>query len=328
MPGPHALPILAIAGPTAVGKSQLALDLCERFAAGALGARGAEIVSVDSAQIYRGMDVGTAKPDAAIRARVPHHLLDILDPAETYSAARFAAEARPLIAAIHARGRVPLLVGGTMLYFRALFEGLSELPQADPAVRAQLEAEAARAGWSALHARLARLDPPTAARLHPNDAQRIQRALEIVELTGAPASAAYALPRSPSAAQDLPGPLLRVALLAKDRSALHARIEARFLHMMEQGFADEVARLRARKDLCADLPSMRAVGYRQLWKFLDGEYDLNEAIRRGIAATRQYAKRQLTWLRGEIARQAYRPLHSVELNAADEVLSWAKESLL
>jgi tRNA dimethylallyltransferase len=252
-----------------------------------------EIVSIDSAQVYRGMDIGTAKPDAATRARVPHHLIDIRDPAQAYSAAQFVADAAKLIDEIRARGRLPLLAGGTMLYFRALQEGLSELPSADPAFRAALAAEARRIGWPALHQRLAGRDPAAAAKLHPNDAQRIQRALEIVELTGAPASASA----RPAAA--LRGPLVKLALNPPERAELHARIAARFDAMMREGFLDEVARLRARGDLLPDLPSMRAVGYRQLWAHLDGAWDLDSAVSRGIAATRQLAKRQLTWLRAE-----------------------------
>ena len=278
---------LFLMGPTASGKSQLALALCERF--------DAEIVSVDSAQVYRGMDIGTAKPDAATRARVPHHLLDLCDPAEAYSAARFREDALRAIAGIRARGRVPLLVGGTMLYFRALQQGLSDLPPADPQFRARLAEEARRQGWPALHARLARLDPDSAARLHPNDAQRIQRALEIVELGGAPVGALQAR----KAGLALGGPVVKVALNPAERSVLHERIAARFYDMMRAGFLDEVARLRARGDLHADLPSMRAVGYRQLWAHLDGAWDLATAVARGIAATRQFAKRQLTWLRAE-----------------------------
>ena len=277
---------LFLMGPTASGKSQLALALCEQL--------GGEIVSVDSAQVYRGMDVGTAKPDAATRARVPHHLIDLCDPAEAYSAARFCADARAAIAAIRARGRIPLLVGGTMLYFRSLQQGLSDLPAADPRFREGLAAEAARVGWPALHARLARHDPATAARLHPNDAQRIQRALEILERSGTPASG-----HAPPSGGGLEGPVAKLALNPPERRTLHERIAARFQQMMREGFLDEVARLRGRGDLAPDLPAMRAVGYRQLWAHLDGAYDLPTAVQRGIAATRQLAKRQLTWLRAE-----------------------------
>jgi tRNA dimethylallyltransferase len=279
-------PVVLLMGPTASGKTQLALALAERLAL--------EIVSVDSAQVYRGMDIGTAKPGAALRARIPHHLVDVADPAEAYSAARFCADATRLIGEIRARGRVPLLAGGTMLYFRALQQGLSDLPPADAALRARLADDARREGWPALHARLARLDPASAARLHPNDSQRIQRALEIVELGGAPVGALQA--RRGAA---LPGPVVKLALNPPERAVLHARIEARFHAMIEAGFLDEVRRLRARDDLQPDLPSMRAVGYRQLWAHLDGTWDLPTAVARGIAATRQLAKRQLTWLRAE-----------------------------
>jgi len=280
------LPAVLIMGPTASGKSQLALALCERL--------DAEIVSVDSAQVYRGMDIGTAKPDAATRARVPHHLIDLCDPAEAYSAARFRDDALRAIAEIRARGRIPLLVGGTMLYFRALQQGLGDLPPADPAFRARLAEDARREGWPALHARLARLDPDSAARLHPNDAQRIQRALEIVELGGAPVAQLQA-----ARGAGLAPPVVKLAVNPPDRALLHERIRARFAAMMAQGFLDEVRALRARGDLAPELPSMRAVGYRQLWAHLDGACDLATAVERGIAATRQLAKRQLTWLRSE-----------------------------
>ncbi|MGH8444838.1 MAG: tRNA (adenosine(37)-N6)-dimethylallyltransferase MiaA [Solimonas sp.] len=281
------LPVVLLMGPTASGKTGLALALAERLPI--------EIVSVDSALVYRGMDIGSAKPDAAMLARVPHHLIDILDPAEPYSAARFAEDARRLIGEIRGRGRLPLLVGGTMLYFRALTEGLSALPAADAELRTRLEADAARDGWPAMHARLAALDPQTAARLHPNDQQRIQRALEIIELSGMIPTVFYAQPRSVPDGERW----LKLALNPPVRSELHARIEQRFHAMMAGGFLDEVARLHRRGDLHAELPSVRAVGYRQLWSHLDGECALDEAVQRGIAATRQFAKRQLTWLRSE-----------------------------
>jgi tRNA dimethylallyltransferase len=280
------LPVVLLMGPTASGKSQLALALAEQL--------GGEIVSVDSAQVYRGMDIGTAKPGAATRARVPHHLLDLCDPVEAYSAARFCADARRAIAEIRARGRLPLLAGGTMLYFRSLQQGLSDLPPADAAFRESLAREAARSGWPALHARLARHDPATAARLHPNDGQRIQRALEILERSGTPASG-----HAPPSGGGLDGPVVKLALNPPERGELHARIAERFRQMMRDGFLEEVARLRARGDLSAGLPSMRAVGYRQLWAHLDGAFDLATAVARGTAATRQLAKRQLTWLRAE-----------------------------
>ncbi|GAC1627315.1 MAG: tRNA (adenosine(37)-N6)-dimethylallyltransferase MiaA [Nevskia sp.] len=302
--------MLAIAGPTAAGKSAFALALCERLAAGP----GAELVSVDSAQIYRGMDIGSAKPDAATQARVPHHLIDLLDPVEPYSAARFAGDAQAAIAAIRARGRVPILVGGTMLYYRALFDGLSELPPADAALRRELEAEAGREGAAAQHARLARIDPETAARLHPNDAQRVQRALEIHALSGAAPSLWYARPK----AGGLEGRVLRIAVMPSDREALNARIAMRFRAMLEAGLVEEVARLRARGDLHPGLPSMRAVGYRQVWQHLDGEHSLAEAERLGVIATRQYAKRQLTWLRGD---DRWQSIDAAEPGAVDRVLN-------
>lgn len=273
-------------GPTASGKTGLAVELVQRLPL--------EIVSVDSALVYRGMDIGTAKPDAATLAAAPHRLIDIRDPADAYSAAQFRADALREIADIHQRGRVPLLVGGTMLYFHALESGLAELPPADPAVREQLEAEAAASGWPALHGRLAAADPDTAARLHPNDAQRIQRALEVLELSGRPLSALLA----DAGDEAFPYPRLKLVVAARDRALLHERIERRFRAMLEQGFIDEVAALRARGDLHGDLPSMRSVGYRQVWTYLEGQWDRETLEHKGIVATRQFAKRQLTWLRG------------------------------
>lgn len=284
------LPAILLMGPTASGKTALALALAERLPV--------EIISVDSALVYRGLDIGSAKPDAAMLARVPHHLIDILDPGEIYSAARFAADARRLIDEIRSRGRVPLLVGGTMLYFRALTQGFNVLPSADGYLRRRLEDEAQRLGWPALHARLASLDPDSAARLHPNDQQRVQRALEIIELTGMTPTAFYAQSRDGGATDER---WCRLALNPPARSELHARIAQRFHAMMAQGFVEEVARLHARGDLHPDLPAIRALGYRQIWGYLDGEYSLDEAVERGIAATRQFAKRQLTWLRSESA---------------------------
>jgi tRNA dimethylallyltransferase len=273
---------MVLAGPTASGKSALALALAD--------ALPLEIVSVDSAQIYRGMDIGTAKPSAAERARVPHHLIDIVEPTERYSAARFAADAARLIGEINARGRAALLVGGTMLYVKALLEGLDALPEADADVRAAIDAEAAVGGWPALHAKLAQVDPPSAQRLQPNDAQRIQRALEVWQLTGRPLSQAH----GQRVQAGLPLPLL--ALEPLERGWLHERIAARFHAMLHAGLVDEVQALRARGDLHASMPSMRCVGYRQVWQALDGG-DLSGMAERGIAATRQLAKRQLTWLR-------------------------------
>ncbi len=282
-------PAVLLMGPTAVGKSALALALAVRL--------GGEIVSVDSAQIYRGMDVGTAKPDVTTRASVPHHLIDIVDPTESYSAARFRDDALAAIAAIRARGRVPIVAGGTMLYFKALTEGLSALPRADPGIRARLDARAAREGWPALHAELAGVDPPTAARLAPTDAQRIQRALEVQELSGSPLSA---LQGARDQGISL-GAVVRIALVPTDRACLHAAIALRFDAMLAAGLVDELRQLRTRYALEPSLPSMRCVGYRQAWEYLEGRIDAPALRAKGIAATRQLAKRQLTWLRATTA---------------------------
>jgi tRNA dimethylallyltransferase len=277
---------VALAGPTASGKSAAALALAR--------ALDAEIVSVDSALVYRGMDIGTAKPSAAERALVPHHLIDIIEPSDSYSAASFVRDARALVQQVHGRGRRVLLVGGTMLYFKALFDGLDVLPAADPALRAQIGAEGASRGWPALHAELAQVDAATASRLAPRDAQRIQRALEVWRATGRPLSALH------GAADRAPGlrPDLFLSLEPLDRAWLHHRIAERFDQMLAAGFLDEVRALRARGDLHAAMPSMRSVGYRQAWEALDGLWPMSELRERGIAATRQLAKRQLTWLRG------------------------------
>jgi tRNA dimethylallyltransferase len=279
-------PVVLLMGPTASGKSAVAMALAERV--------GGEIVSVDSAQVYRGMDIGTAKPGAAERARVPHHLLDIVDPDMRYSAAKFAAAAEAAISAIRARGRVPILAGGTMLYFKALREGLSSLPPADAGVRADLDARAAAQGWPALHAELARVDPASAARLDPNDAQRVQRALEVWMLTGVALSQLQG--RRAAHAPAL-GRIVSIALVPSDRARLHRAIAARFDAMLGAGLLDEIAGLRLRHALTADLPSMRCVGYRQAWEHQQGQYDAQEMRLRALAATRQLAKRQFTWLR-------------------------------
>lgn len=278
-------PAVCLMGPTASGKTDLAVALARRFPF--------EVISVDSALVFRGMDIGTAKPDAATLAACPHHLIDVVEPTERYSAGRFRADALALMADIVARGRVPLLVGGTMLYFKALKAGLDDLPQADPALRAQLDARASQLGWPALHAELARLDPASSARIRPNDAQRIQRALEVCLLTGRPMSALFS-----ASTAGLPYRLIELALMPTDRTVLHRRIEARFLAMLEAGLVDELRGLRARYALHPEMPSMRCVGYRQAWQYLDGEIDLQGLRESGIAATRQLAKRQLTWLRG------------------------------
>jgi tRNA dimethylallyltransferase len=302
------LPIACLLGPTASGKTAAALayaaQTAAQFAAQTAAQSAAhgprvEIVSVDSALVYRDMDIGTAKPSAEERAAAVHHLIDIVDPADAYSAANFRADALRVTGEIVARGNVPLLVGGTMLYYKALTQGLNDLPGADAAVRAQLDAEAARDGWPALHARLAQVDPPTAARLAPNDSQRIQRALEIFMLSGQPMSALLAAPRSGSAQEDEAARyrFVPIALEPSERGVLHQRIEQRFDAMLAAGFIDEVKALRARGDLDPNLPSMRCVGYRQAWEYLDGAIDYATMRDKGIFATRQLCKRQLTWLR-------------------------------
>ena len=281
----HLPPALLLLGPTASGKTACALTLAR--------ALPVEIISVDSALVYRDMDIGTAKPSAAERAECPHHLIDVVTPEACYSAARFRADAIRLMGEISARGRIPLLAGGTMLYFKALHDGLSDLPAADPALRHVIDQEAAERGWPALHAELARLDPAAAERLEPGDAQRIQRALEIVRLTGRPLAESYARKEDDA----LPCRLLPIALAPADRSVLHARIADRFDAMLHAGFIDEVRQLRARYRLDPALPSMRCVGYRQAWEYLDGKIGYDELRFKGIAATRQLAKRQLTWQR-------------------------------
>jgi len=282
---------VALAGPTASGKTAAALAIARE--------RPVEIVSVDSALVYRGMDIGTAKPSAAERAEVPHHLIDIRDPGETYSAAAFVADARRLVAEITARGKLALLVGGTMLYFKALADGIDAMPAADPALRVQLEADAAALGWPAMHARLAEVDPVTAARLAPNDSQRVQRALEVWHASGRPLSSFHAAAQGGNGA---PAAVL-LSLEPTERAWLHRRIEERFDAMLAAGFIAEVQTLRARGDLVADLPSMRCVGYRQTWEALDGAWPITELRERGIAATRQLAKRQMTWLRSMAGRR-------------------------
>jgi tRNA dimethylallyltransferase len=279
--------VACLLGPTASGKTAAALAFAQRFPV--------EIISVDSALVYRGMDIGTAKPTEEERAIAPHHLIDIIDPTETYSAAQFRNDALRLVAEIEARGRIPLLVGGTMLYYMALTRGLNELPEANPEVRAMLDEEAARDGWPALHARLAVVDPETAARLAPNDSQRIQRALEVFMLSG---RALSAILKDPKKSQVGEPEFVPIALEPSDRSVLHKRIERRFDSMLEGGFIDEVKRLRARGDLSPTMPSMRCVGYRQVWEYLDGLVDYPTMRDKGVFATRQLCKRQLTWLRG------------------------------
>ncbi|WP_223468162.1 tRNA (adenosine(37)-N6)-dimethylallyltransferase MiaA [Massilia soli] len=285
---------VAIMGPTASGKTAAALAIAREIPS--------EIISVDSALVYREMDIGTAKPTAEELASVPHHLIDIIEPTESYSVAQFSSDTIRLVAEISARGKLPLLVGGTMMYFKGLTDGLDDLPTADADVRARIDEEAARIGWPAMHDKLRTLDPPTADRLAPNDAQRINRALEIIELSGKPMSELLAK----RAKTELPFELLSFALEPSDRAVLHARIATRFDQMLglsdDQGLVAEVARLRARGDLNPTLPSMRCVGYRQAWDYLDGVIDRAALRETGIIATRQLAKRQLTWLRSMPAR--------------------------
>ena len=280
-------PAIFLMGPTASGKTTLAVELVKRYPM--------EIISVDSALVYRGMNIGTAKPGADVLAVAPHRLIDIRDPSEPYSAADFRDDALLAMAEITARGRIPLLVGGTFLYFRALQYGLSDMPAADPAIRARLAAAARRDGWEALHERLAAVDPESAARIHATDTQRIQRALEVYELTGKPMSAFHAQ----QTASDLPYRVLKLALIPGDRQRLHDRIAARFQQMLADGLLEEVKKLFDRSELNSELPAMRSVGYRQVWCYLSGQREYEAMVEQAIIATRQYAKRQLTWLRGE-----------------------------
>lgn len=276
---------IALMGPTASGKTDLAIELSERL--------NGEIISVDSALIYRGMDIGTAKPDRETLQRYPHHLVDICDPAESYSAGQFCKDALNVIESILAKGKVPILVGGTMMYFKSLLRGIAVLPQADENIRAQILAEAAQEGWLKLHQQLQQIDAASAAKINPNDQQRIQRALEVFHLTGKPLSQLLA----EQAAVSLPCQFHSFALMTDDRAWLHQRIALRFDLMLKQGFEQEVRVLYQRGDLHVDMPSIRCVGYRQMWGYLDGEYDFDEMRDKGIAATRQLAKRQITWLR-------------------------------
>jgi tRNA dimethylallyltransferase len=280
----NTLPVILLMGPTASGKTDMAVNLASYFPI--------EIISVDSALVYREMNIGTAKPSETLRAQVPHHLIDIRDPAESYSAAQFCEDAYRLIPEIQQRGHIPLLVGGTMMYYRALINGLSELPAADPLVRTQLNAEAERVGWTDLHARLMQIDPVTAERVHPHDTQRIQRALEIYMTTGKTLSQSFS-----EGNKIFPYDFHAYALAPFDRSLLHERIRQRFIQMLHQGFIEEVRYLMARGDLHLNMPSMRAVGYRQVWEGLCENSSLEDIAEKGIAATRQLAKRQLTWLR-------------------------------
>jgi tRNA dimethylallyltransferase len=299
-------------GPTASGKSTVGLELARRFPI--------EIVSVDSAQVYRDMNIGTAKPDPDTRLQVPHHLIDIITPTQSYSAAQFQTDAVKAMHAIVGRGRVPLLAGGTMLYFKALREGLSDLPAADADTRKALDAMAAAVGWRAMHRELERFDPATARRLDPNDSQRIQRAMEIFYLTGKPMS--DLIGRATSAG--LPFKLVAIALIPGERGVLHLRIAQRFERMLEAGLIEEVRLLRERYDLSPDAASMRCVGYRQVWRYLDGEYGLGSLREKAVAATRQLAKRQLTWLR---ATKAVREFDCLAGDLQQRIEAWLPEQL-
>lgn len=301
-------PIVCLMGPTASGKTDLALALAQTFAL--------DVISVDSALVYRGMDVGTAKPDAETLRRVPHRLVDIREPENSYSAGDFVRDANTEITASHARGRTPLLVGGTMMYFRALTEGMAELPEADAEIRAGIDAEAAISGWPALHRQLAAVDETAAGRIAPNDSQRIQRALEVYRISGKPLSAWHA----GTAAPDQTHSYLKIALLPDSRPALHGRIKKRLSQMMANGFIGEVRRLIDRPGLSSGHPSMRAVGYRQLWYFLAGNGSLGEAERKALAATRQLAKRQMTWLRAEQQATVIDPLENGVLDTITSLI--------
>src|SRR6185436_15741001 len=300
---------IVLMGPTASGKTGVALELARHFPL--------EIVSVDSALVYRHMDIGTAKPDLATRLQVPHHLIDIIDPTESYSAAQFCDDALEAMRGICGRDRVPLLTGGTMLYFKALQEGLANLPAADADIRMVIDAMALETGWPAIHRELERIDPATAARLDPNDAQRIQRAMEIYYLTGKPMSELIAAGKSASA----PYRLIRIALIPGERAVLHQRIAARFEEMLELGLINELRVLREDYDLKPSLPSMRCVGYRQTWQFLDGEFGLASLREKAVAATRQLAKRQLTWLRAMPDVQTF---DCLDEGLAEKIANWLR----
>lgn len=304
-----------VTGPTAAGKSSLAMGLAARL--------GGEIISADSAQVYRGMDIGTAKPSRQERQQVPHHLLDICDPSEAYSTARFRDDARTVIKDVLARDRLPLVVGGTNLYLRALEFGISPLPSADPALRQEIAAQAKAAGWPAMHAQLQVLDPQRASQLHPNDGQRIQRALEIVRASGKPSEHWY---QQPDIGALKPSPL-KLAVVPDSREMLRSRIRQRFAEMMEQGLLEEVRALHRRADLHRELPSIRSVGYRQLWAHLDGEIGLDEAVERAVIATGQFAKRQMTWLNSETRLQRLNPEDSDLLEQAINLIEGYSRSV-
>jgi len=323
MHAPEAIPVLCIVGPTGAGKTHLAMLLAEH--ANSIGLT-IELISMDSALVYRGLDIGSAKPTTVERASVIHHLIDILEPTEVYSAARFAKDAKRLCEEIRSRGNIPIVVGGTMLYWRAWAHGLSSLPPANPEIRARLDEEGKTIGWPAMHEKLSSVDPETAARLKPNDSQRVQRALEVFEITGKPMSALLA--DSPSEdgreGSSIPAWINLVSLEPSDRAKLHANLEKRFDEMLSTGFMDEVKALRTNPNLHADLPAIRSVGYRQAWEFLDNQIDFDQMRYKALAATRQLGKRQLTWLRAIAGRKTFDPFKLEELKAA---LDYCKSTL-
>ena len=323
MHAPETIPVLCIVGPTGAGKTHLAMLLAEH--ANSIGLT-IELISMDSALVYRGLDIGSAKPTTVERASVIHHLIDILEPSEVYSAARFAKDAKRLCEEIRSRGNIPIVVGGTMLYWRAWAHGLSSLPPANPEIRARLDEEGKTIGWPAMHEKLSSVDPETAARLKPNDSQRVQRALEVFEITGKPMSALLA--DSPSEdgreGSSIPAWINLVSLEPSDRAKLHANLEKRFDEMLSTGFMDEVKTLRTNPNLHADLPAIRSVGYRQAWEFLDNQIDFDQMRYKALAATRQLGKRQLTWLRAIAGRKTFDPFKPEELKAA---LDYCKSTL-
>jgi tRNA dimethylallyltransferase len=323
MHAPETIPVLCIVGPTGAGKTHLAMLLAEH--ANSIGLT-IELISMDSALVYRGLDIGSAKPTTVERASVIHHLIDILEPTEVYSAARFAKDAKRLCEEIRNRGNIPIVVGGTMLYWRAWAHGLSSLPPANPEIRTRLDEEGKTIGWPAMHEKLSSIDPETAARLKPNDSQRVQRALEVFEITGKPMSVLLA--DSPSEdgreGSSIPAWINLVSLEPSDRAKLHANLEKRFDEMLSTGFMDEVKALRANPNLHADLPAIRSVGYRQAWEFLDNQIDFDQMRYKALAATRQLGKRQLTWLRAIAGRKTFDPFKLEELKAA---LDYCKSTL-